>query len=683
MLLALCFHHTLADMDFSLMVLSLFLTSAFASIVDRAFTLFGNNEWIAAAAVLDEAAADDSALFKANNFSYLRGRIAENQRDWIRARTEFLSIEPGTPLRPLAAWHAALASVRVGDEAKAEELLRELPTDFPADRKLQIARESSTNLALKIYTTLTTRDARFARARLLNDSRALWNLLRETKGDDVGLKAAQLLSPLAKSPKEMLEVGETFVVHRQFDDALTLYQATSRDEAVAAESRFQIARIHFLRGDYQAAIQHYQAIVNDYPETEYEADSEYQIANLYWRLGDFKSSERAYLSYIARYGNRAVEDGAIRNLVDVYRVSGENQKALLWLDRALAKRLSLANRQASLFTKAKILYAQGRYAAALPLFQQLANTRLRSAPGGTFKDEARYFAALCLSKTGNITAARAIWETLAADRFSYYGVKASEKLGRAGLKPALAFCRSGPDAVLGTFVSHLAASRRAMRTEADPHSDAFTELLFLQLWDEAADWNEPRTVRQNYRAAAELSYAAGRYDYAIAYGNRLPPSDSNTMGLIYPAGFRRLVCAAAAKYDVDPLWLHAIIWQESKYNAGARSGASARGLMQFIPETAHAVAAATGISELPLDRLYEPATNIEMGAYYFASLMRELKSPEMALAAYNGGLDNVRRWKGKWPTGDDQFFVSDIGFVETKRYVIAVYGARAAYGAVN
>ena len=37
---------------------------------------------------------------------------------------------------------------------------------------------------------------------------------------------------------------------------------------------------------------------------------------------------------------------------------------------------------------------------------------------------------------------------------------------------------------------------------------------------------------------------------------------------------------------VDPLWLHSIIWQESKYNPGVRSGAGARGLMQFIPETA-------------------------------------------------------------------------------------------------
>ena len=64
-------------------------------------------------------------------------------------------------------------------------------------------------------------------------------------------------------------------------------------------------------------------------------------------------------------------------------------------------------------------------------------------------------------------------------------------------------------------------------------------------------------------------------------------------------------------------------------------------------------------------------------------LLSEFKSPELALAAYNGGPDNVRRWRDKWPDSDGEFFVSDIGFVETKRYVQAVFGARAAYGRLN
>ena len=41
------------------------------------------------------------------------------------------------------------------------------------------------------------------------------------------------------------------------------------------------------------------------------------------------------------------------------------------------------------------------------------------------------------------------------------------------------------------------------------------------------------------------------------------------------------------------------------------------------------------------------------------------------------GPDNVRRWRAKMPNADVEFFVSDIGFTETKHYVQAVFAARA------
>ena len=80
--------------------------------------------------------------------------------------------------------------------------------------------------------------------------------------------------------------------------------------------------------------------------------------------------------------------------------------------------------------------------------------------------------------------------------------------------------------------------------------------------------------------------------------DRMPKSDGSTIALQYPAGFRQFICQAAGKYHIDPLWLHAIIWQESKYNPAAHSGAAARGLMQFIPETANAVGSTIGLAEL-------------------------------------------------------------------------------------
>src|SRR5437016_14419996 len=102
--------------------------------------------------------------------------------------------------------------------------------------------------------------------------------------------------------------------------------------------------------------------------------------------------------------------------------------------------------------------------------------------------------------------------------------------------------------------------------------------------------------------------------------------------------------------------------------------------MQCIPETARAVATSIGMPDLTLDKLYDPSISIQLGARYWSSLMSELKSPEMALAAYNGGIDNVEKWKSK--SSDSDLFVADIGFVETKKYVLSVFAARAAYGSL-
>jgi len=386
------------------------------------------------------------------------------------------------------------------------------------------------------------------------------------------------------------------------------------------------------------------------------------------------------VSYIDKYGSNA-EEGAIRNLIDVYRVLDENQKALALVDRSLAKRISTNDRQVLLFTKAKIFYTQKRYAAAAKIFEYLVKSRLRAVPGGTTAEEAQYFQALCLSKSGNKAGAELIWRKLAGEPFSYYGLRAAEKLGRPVVTPQQQACSGTADSYSQTTAATVEKLRHALRTEVDPKADAVSELIFLGLWDEASLWIERPGYRLDARLAAQIAFLAGRYFRSVTYAQRLPKSESSTLALLYPYGFRQFVCEAAGMFKVDPLWLHAIIWQESKYNPDARSGASARGLMQLIPETAQAVLSANGVPGLTLGRLYDPAVNIRAGAQYWSSLLEKLKSPELALAAYNGGLDNVERWKSKWPgAGDDtDLFVADIGFVETKTYVMAVFVAHAGY----
>ncbi|HJU56602.1 MAG TPA: transglycosylase SLT domain-containing protein, partial [Pyrinomonadaceae bacterium] len=44
-----------------------------------------------------------------------------------------------------------------------------------------------------------------------------------------------------------------------------------------------------------------------------------------------------------------------------------------------------------------------------------------------------------------------------------------------------------------------------------------------------------------------------------------------------------IILRAGERHGVDPRFLHAVIWQESKYKVRARSHVGAQGLMQLMP----------------------------------------------------------------------------------------------------
>ncbi len=335
----------------------------FGANLDEARNRIQDGDWRGAATSLDDANTADPAKFSANNLSYLRGRVAESLMDWGRAADEFQKIPTGGALRPLAVWHAARAVMHLGNVPQAQSLISELPTDFPVDLKMELAREAPPELAVLIYGQLSSRKAKFGRAQILHDTSTMWALLRERNSDDVALECARILVGVAETPREILDVANAFLAQRAFDVAGPLYLKAAIDPEVAAEAWYQRARVFFLSEDYERAIDGYITVAEKFPQTDWEKDAEYQIASSYWRMGRFADAEKAYTTYIARFGDRA-DDGATRNLVDVLRAKGESAKAITVIDRKLAGRVSTPTRQALLFAKAKILFSQNKFTAA-------------------------------------------------------------------------------------------------------------------------------------------------------------------------------------------------------------------------------------------------------------------------------------------------------------------------------
>lgn len=111
-----------------------------------------------------------------------------------------------------------------------------------------------------------------------------------------------------------------------------------------------------------------------------------------------------------------------------------------------------------------------------------------------------------------------------------------------------------------------------------------------------------------------------------------------------------LVRAAAQRHQLEPALLHAVIAQESGYQASAVSQAGAQGLMQLMPATA----ARFGVRDS-----HAPAQNIEAGARYLRLLLnRYQQNLDLALAAYNAGEGAVDAHGRNIPP-----------YAETRRYV--------------
>jgi soluble lytic murein transglycosylase len=153
--------------------------------------------------------------------------------------------------------------------------------------------------------------------------------------------------------------------------------------------------------------------------------------------------------------------------------------------------------------------------------------------------------------------------------------------------------------------------------------------------------------------------------------------------LIYPAPYRAIVVREARERGLDPLALYALLRQESHFNPAATSWVGARGLAQVMPETAQGIAQALGVEGFDPDDLYRPEVSVRFGAFY---LRRQLDntgdSLPGALAAYNGGLSNAWRWAGGETVADQDMFVEQIDFAETRNYVKLVYGYYGAYRAI-
>ena len=139
---------------------------------------------------------------------------------------------------------------------------------------------------------------------------------------------------------------------------------------------------------------------------------------------------------------------------------------------------------------------------------------------------------------------------------------------------------------------------------------------------------------------------------------------------VYPLQNDYMVRQYSYEDGISPALVAAVILVESKFNEDAFSHRGASGLMQIMPETGEWIAGEMGIDNFTQDQLTNVQTNIKMGTWYLAYLLKEYDGNKvLALAAYNAGRGHVDSWMEEYGWGKNFSEIEKIPFTETREYV--------------
>jgi soluble lytic murein transglycosylase len=287
---------------------------------------------------------------------------------------------------------------------------------------------------------------------------------------------------------------------------------------------------------------------------------------------------------------------------------------------------------------------------------------LAAANYNSTKVKMKYWLARSLEAQKKYKQANLLFSEAGRDIYSFYGQLSHMRLGKKldNLKKDKKFDPNIAKKIKNN--KFYIISKYLTKAKANRLADQF--LVFSI--DNVKDYELLASIAQKFHYKKNnLFFATKVANKAYKYGKILIDSSYPTIQTIND------------EWLLEKTMVNALVRQESMFNHQACSPAGAIGLMQLMPKTAQQIAKWNNIDYSAQKMLDNQELNILIGQHYLIYLSKWFEhNPILVLAAYNGGMGNVKKWTAKY--GNPAKFkyndsiidwIEMIPFAETRGYV--------------
>lgn len=485
--------------------------------------------------------------------------------------------------------------------------------------------------------------------------------------------------------KELNSVAADFRFHRQFDEALKVYQeilkskqATSDDQFSALKNIRQTYKVAQRKNDYINAT----ADLVNWAKKELKKnkkdkraitrlhDAQVLFAKTLW-TEDQTSRAIATLRETQKLLKGSYPmDEVYFILARIDEEKGNFLKALEYFEASYNEPVSMAGlRDKIAWLKSWNYIKLEKWSEAKVSLEQMKE--LTKEPSD--KARARFWLARSYEKLGQTVEAQQELQTLIKeDPMGYYGVIAVRELKQT-FPPLHSETRELENlSLLGV-------------TELEPQGRLTAEWL-ITLNEKAAaekiinsfaeDLRKRNVKAENTWLSISSAYArTGLYLPLFAAIGALQPEVKDQLlndhpDLLFPQPFADLIAEAAKKSGTPQEFIYSIIRQESAFNPEARSPVDALGLMQLLPAVAEQVAKQHSIPYTEANDLFKPEVNIPLGALELKTLMKKYNNQFiLAVSGYNANGSAIRGWLKTRFRPDPIEFIEEVPYEETRGYI--------------